>query len=129
MAHLTIQYSPRLEAQIDMQHLCESLRQVMIDQGIFPEGGIRVRAWPTPHAAIADLHTDNVYADLQLRMGQGRSMEQKKAAGAAIMEAAEAAFAGVLATPHMALALEIIEIDKELSWKTNSIHPRLKVEG
>ena len=126
MAHLTIQYSPKLDGMIDVQALCETLRRVMVDQDIFPVGGIRVRAWPTPYSAVADAHPDNVYADLHLRMGAGRSTAQKKAAGQAIMKAAEGVFTEVLSTPHMALALEIIEIDKELSWKTNSIHPRLK---
>ncbi len=98
----------------------------MIAEGCFPVGGIRVRAWPTPDEAIADGHADNAYADLVLRMGAGRSAEVKTAAGRAIMAAAEAFFAEELARPHFALALEIVEISPDFSWKTNSIHPRLR---
>ncbi|TGU68353.1 5-carboxymethyl-2-hydroxymuconate isomerase, partial [Mesorhizobium sp. M1C.F.Ca.ET.144.01.1.1] len=32
----------------------------------------------------------------------------------------------LFATPHFALSLEIREIDAELSWKKNAIHPRLR---
>lgn len=97
----------------------------MCDLGCFPVGGIRVRAWATPAQAIADGHPDNTFADLVLRMGAGRDASTKRAAGAAIMSAAETFFAAELARPHFALALEIIEISKDYSWKTNSIHPRL----
>lgn len=98
----------------------------MIEQGSFPVGGIRVRAWPTPQEAIADGHPDNAYADLVLRMGAGRPAEVKTAAGEAIMATARAFFAAELARPHFALALEIVEISPEFSWKANSIHPRLE---
>lgn len=126
MPHLTIQHSPSLAARYEMAALCEALRVEMVAQGCFPIGGIRVRAWPTPAEAIADGHEVNAYADMVLRMGAGRSAEVKRAAGAALMAIAEAFFADDLAKPHFALALEIIEIDPEFSWKTNSIHPRLK---
>lgn len=126
MPHLTIQHSPSLSSKFDMPALCDALRKVMADQGCFPLGGIRVRAWPTPAEAIADGHPQNAYADLVLRMGAGRSADVKRAAGQAIMDAAETFFADALAQPHFALALEIVEIDPDLSWKTNSIHPRLK---
>jgi 5-carboxymethyl-2-hydroxymuconate isomerase len=128
MPHLTIQHSQALAERHDMSMLCNQLRQVMIAEGCFPVGGIRVRAWPTPAQSIADGHPDNTYADLVLRMGAGRSMDVKRAAGVSIMSAAEAFFADDLAGGYFALAFEIVEIDPELSWKTNSIHARLKAE-
>ncbi len=126
MPHLTIQHSPSLSGRYDMAALCEALRLEMVALGCFPVGGIRVRAWPTPAEAIADGHEANAYADMVLRMGKGRSAQIKRAAGAALMAVAERFFAQDLATPHFALALEIIEIDPEFSWKTNTIHARLK---
>lgn len=129
MAHLTIQHSLSLSTRHDMTALCEALRRTMIAQGCFPVGGIRVRAWPTPAEAIADGHPDNAYADMVLRLGAGRSADLKHAAGEALMATAEDFFAQELTSPHFALALEIVEIDAELSWKTNSIHARLKAES
>lgn len=126
LPHLTIQHSPGLALRHDMSALCESLRQVMAAQGCFPLGGIRVRARPTPAAAVADTHPDNACADLVLRMGAGRAPEIRQAAGAALMEASKALFAEEQARPHFALALEIVEIDPAYSWKANSIHPRIE---
>lgn len=126
MPHLMIQYSSNLAEAIDMQRLCEGLRLTMIDAGIFPEGGIRVRAFAADHFSIADAHPDNAFADMVLRIGVGRTQEEKSTAGEAITATARHHFRDLLDAPHFALSLEIIEIDKALSWKDNSIHPRLK---
>lgn len=126
MPHLEIQHSPVLSERHDMAKLCEDLRRCMAEQGCFPVGGVRVRAWPTPAEALADAHPDNCFVDMVLRMGTGRAQDVKRAAGDAIMAAAKAFFARELDGPHFMLALEIAEIDSDLSWKTNTIHPRLK---
>lgn len=98
----------------------------MIETGIFPEGGIRVRAFAADYYSIADNHPDNAFADMVLRIGIGRTMDEKSNAGEAIMAVARHSFNGLLDEPHFALSLEIVEIGKALSWKANSIHPRLK---
>ncbi len=126
MPHLTLQYSRNLNEGFNMQILCEQLRLTMIDTGIFPIGGIRVRAFAADACSIADNHKNNAFADLVLRIGTGRSMEDRKKAGDAIFSTAQQFFSQLLKAPHFALSLEIIEIDPALSWKANSIHPRLK---
>lgn len=109
-----------------MQRLCDTLLTVLGGTKLYPLGGIRVRALPCPACAIADCHPDNAFADMILRIGVGRSEADKKLTGDLLMQAAEAHFSVDLAAPHFALSLEIIEIDPVFSWKTNSIHPRLK---
>ncbi|THH37177.1 5-carboxymethyl-2-hydroxymuconate isomerase [Aliishimia ponticola] len=126
MPHLTIQHSPALGQRHDMTVLCDQLRQVLIAQRCFDPGGVRVRAWTVPAEALADGHRDNVCADMVLRMGTGRSVETRQEVGEALMAAAETFFASELREPHMIVSLEIVEIDEDLSWKTNSIHQRLK---
>ena len=126
MPHLIIQYSESLGEQVDMTEFCAVMSKVMQQTGLFPLAGIRVRAHPMPHSSIADEHPENAFLDIILRIGEGRSGAQKAIAGSALMEGAKSAFAAQLAHPHFALSLEIIEIPKLFSWKTNSIHPRLK---
>lgn len=126
MPHLVVQYSINLDASTDVQELCSTLNRVMAETGLFPLGGIRVRAQACTAYAIADLDRKNGFADMVLRMGAGRSEADRKRAGEAIMAAAKAHFHAQLEEPHFALSLEVIEIDPDLSWKVNSIHPRLK---
>ena len=97
----------------------------MIETDIFPIGGIRVRAWSTEKYAIADGHNKNRYVDLHLRMGNGRSLKEKQNVGKKIMSYSEKFFKNETKNKYFALALEIIEIDPDLSWKFNSIHSRI----
>lgn len=125
MPHLVIQYSQNIEKDVSIAAVVDEMYQQMLACGIFPLAGIRVRAHPIARYAIADLDPKNAFADLILRIGQGRSDEQKKKAGELIMVAAKSAFAPLLEGEHFALSLEIQEIDAALSWKTNTMHSRL----
>ncbi len=124
MPHLTVEYSANLNS--DMTALCNALHAAMMLSGLFELGAIRVRARPCPHYAIADQLPENTFADMILRIGQGRSESDRTSIGVALMQVAQAHFAAQLARPHFALTLEVQEISATLSWKTNAIHPRLR---
>ena len=128
MPHLTIEYSANLDGQSDMGALCRALHSTMMASGLFELGALRVRARPCPHYAVADLLPDNAFADMILRIGKGRSDDDKKPVGAALMKAAEMHFAPQLAHPHIALTLEVQEISPAFSHRTNAIHPRLRTK-
>ena len=125
MAHLVIQFSPELSKNYNFDNLVNSLRTIMIKTGIFPVGGIRERAWPTVYSSIADGNQKNKYVDILLRMGKGRSLEEKKNVGEEIISFCKIFFKQETEKDYFALSLEIIEIDAELSWKFNTIHNRL----
>lgn len=128
MPHLSIEHSANLASLSDLTALCERLRDVMLETGVFPHGGIRVRCLSCTHVAIADGHPNNAFAAMVIRMGAGRSDEAKQQAGAAIMQAAEAHFAPLLDDGYFMLSLDIVENNPALSWKTNTVHARLKQE-
>lgn len=125
MPHLSIQHSGNIAPE-RLQQLCDALLDVLVQTKLYPVGGIRVRTLPCPAYAIADCDPRNAFADMVFRIGTGRNAADKKMTGERLMRAAEAVFALELGQPHFALSLEIVEIDPVLSWKTNSIHPRLK---
>lgn len=125
MPHLAIQHSIHL-ATGPMTQLCAALHGVLVETGIYPMGGIRVRAIPCPAVAIADQHPNNAFVDMIFRIGTGRSEADKKMTGDKLMACAKKFFSVELAQPHFALSLEIIEIDPVFSWKANSMHSRLK---
>ena len=129
MPHLIIQYSGNLDDTLKVDKLCEALHQVMLDSGVFPLAGIRVRAFRCDHAEIADRLAENSFVDMVIRMGEGRAAADKKRVGENIMNAAEEVCQHLLEAPHFALSLEIIEISREFSWKTNPMHARLNPEN
>ena len=128
MPHLSVEYSANLGDLSDMGGLCDSLHATMMSSGLFELGAVRVRARPCPHYAVADLLVENGFADMILRIGTGRSEDERQSIGTALMKTAEAHFAPQLARPHFALTLEILEISSAFSWRTNAIHPRLRTK-
>ena len=125
MAYLTLQYSDNLEKHLHFEKICDSLRLVMLDQKIFPKAGVRVRAYPISSYSIADGHSENAFIDMILRIGMGRSEDQKVKTGELLMMELETNVEKLLKTGFLALALEIIEIDSKFSWKMNPIHKRI----
>ena len=126
MAHLILQYSCELEKKYDFQDLANNLRKVMVETTLFPVGGIRVRALPTQINSIADGDSLNVYVDLVLRMGSGRTLSDKQKIGKDLMKFLEFYFKNEIKEEYFALSLEIVDINPSLSWKLNTIHSRLK---
>ncbi|OJV04178.1 5-carboxymethyl-2-hydroxymuconate Delta-isomerase [Shinella sp. NM-101] len=126
MPHLTVEYSANLEGRTDLDALCAALLETVLETGLFEVGAVRVRALRADHYAIADRLPENAFIDLNLRIGKGRSGEEKKRTGEALFATAGRLLAPLFETPHFALSLEIREIDAELSWKKNAIHPRLR---
>jgi 5-carboxymethyl-2-hydroxymuconate isomerase len=126
MPHLTVEYSANLEGRTDLDALCTALLETVLATGLFEVGAIRVRALRADHYAVADRVPENAFIDLNFRIGKGRSAEEKKHTGEALFATASKLLTPLFETPHFALSLEIREIDTELSWKKNAIHPRLR---
>ena len=56
MAHLMIEISAAVARSIDTDALCQALHHSMVETGIFPLAGIRVRLFEADACAIADKH-------------------------------------------------------------------------
>jgi 5-carboxymethyl-2-hydroxymuconate isomerase len=122
MPHLTIEYSPDLEPLVEMAAVCEAVRAAAVETGVFPLGGIRVRAHRCDHVAIADRHPGNAFADLTIRLGEGRDLATRQRAGEAVFRAFCAALAPAEARVTLAISLNIYEIPAATAWKKNAIH-------
>jgi len=100
-----------------------------VDTGIFPLGGIRVRAVRCEHYAIADGNPHFGFLDMVLRLGEGRDLATRKQAGEHIFKALSAHLDPVFAEMKFALSFDMQINDKETSWKRNNIHDALKAEA
>ena len=81
MPHFTLEYSANLDARVDIGKVVEVVRKAAVETGIFPLGGIRVRAIRCEHFAIADGSPDFGFLDMVLRLGEGRDLATRKKAG------------------------------------------------
>ncbi|MCA1401811.1 5-carboxymethyl-2-hydroxymuconate Delta-isomerase [Bradyrhizobium sp. BRP56] len=128
MPHFTLEYSANLDDLVDMSATVELVRKAAVETGIFPLGGIRVRAVRCEHYAIADGRKNYGFLDMVLRLGAGRDLATRKKAGEHIFKALSAHLDPVFANSKFALSFDMQINDKETSWKRNNIHDALKVE-
>lgn len=126
MPHFIVEHSANLNGQSDVQALCDCLREEALQTGYFELGAVRVRAISCEKYSIADQHEKNAFVHITIRMGAGRSGDDKKKIGEAIFAAATKQLMPLLNEPYFALSLDIEEINPELSWKKNAMHPRLR---
>jgi 5-carboxymethyl-2-hydroxymuconate isomerase len=129
MPHFTIEYSANLDASVDMAAVVELVRKSAVETGIFPLGGIRVRAIRCEHYAIADGRPEYGFLDMVLRLGEGRDLATRKKAGEHIFRALSEHLDPVFAAGLFALSFDMQINDKETSWKQNNIHEALNAEA
>lgn len=125
MPHFTIEYSANLAERTDIGAICELVRRTALETRIFPIGGIRVRAIRCEHYAIADGDPELCFLAMGLRLGEGRDLASRKAAGEHIFAALCAYLEPVFESAKLGLTFEMVEIKSETSWKKNNIHAYL----
>jgi 5-carboxymethyl-2-hydroxymuconate isomerase len=129
MPHFTLEYSANLDGRVDMAKVVEVVRKAAVETGIFPLGGIRVRAVRCEQFAIADGQPHFGFLDMVLRLGEGRDLATRQKAGEHIFKALSSYLDPVFAGSKFALSFDMQINDKETSWKRNNIHDALKAEA
>jgi 5-carboxymethyl-2-hydroxymuconate isomerase len=129
MPHFTLEYSANLDQRVDIGAIVELVRKAAVETGIFPVGGIRVRAIRCEHYAIADGRAHFGFLDMVLRLGEGRDLATRKKAGEHIFRLLSDHLDPVFAEGKLALSFDVQINDKETSWKRNNIHEQLEAEA
>src|SRR2546421_1033891 len=129
MPHFTIEYSANLDSRVDMGEVVELVRKAAVETGIFPLGGIRVRAVRCEHYAIAGGNPHFGFLAMVLRLGEGRDLAARKKAGEHIFRVLSNYLEPVFAASKFALSFDMQINDKETSWKRNNIHEALNAEA
>jgi len=131
MPHLLVEYSKNIADRLSLQAFSDELRDATMATGTYPLGGVRVRFHECSTYTIADSNNDDdtyAFVHIQLRMGEGRSHDEKLAASTLIFERAKSFVKEAFDIAPSALSLEIVEIDARYSHKHNLINAHLKTK-
>ena len=126
MPHAIVEYSANLAEQLDFPRFLTALRDSALATGVFPIGGVRVRAYRPDHYVIADGHPDNAFVHIMLRVGHGRDLETRKRACEAIFATACEQLADLYNRIPLGISLEMQEVDQVLTFKQNNLHEYVK---
>lgn len=126
MPHFILEYTDNIRGEANISELLRKVNEVMIRRGdVFPIGGIRSRAIELQDYRIADGEEDDAFVHATLKIGAGRSEEEKQAACDELFEVLKEHFAPLFEHRYLALSMELYEFPRP-TWKHSNIHKRFK---
>ena len=129
MPHVVVQYTANLDPDAQIGALCKALAEIIVARRdsaggrVFPIGGTRVLAYPTPHFAVADGADDRAFVYLNVRIATGRERAIVVAAGEALIAAVREHFATIFASRPVGITLQIDEGAPVFDAKHSNLHP------
>jgi 5-carboxymethyl-2-hydroxymuconate isomerase len=127
MAHFIVEYTSNIAAEADIPALLAKANETLIAQdGVFPIGGIRSRAFELTDWCMADGAADYAFVHGTLKMGAGRTREVRQRVGDALFAMMKTHFAALYERRYLALSMEIYEFDEAGTWKHNNVHARFR---
>jgi 5-carboxymethyl-2-hydroxymuconate isomerase len=127
MAHCVVEYTDNLAREADIPGLLWKLAKKFNESdGIFPIGGVRVRALKLTEYVIADGAENDAFVNITVKMGAGRPDDFKKRFFGEMFDMVKDHFEGLYAKRYLALSLYVEEADEAGSFKHNNIHARFK---
>ncbi|WP_321490118.1 hypothetical protein [uncultured Hyphomonas sp.] len=129
MAHAVVEWTANLqESGFVPRPFLELIACDMREaDGVFPIGGIRVRAIRLDDYVIADdSGPEDAFINIAILMGAGRSDEFKSSYFSALFDKLKAHLQPIFETRPLALSMYINEATPQSSFKANTIHIRLK---
>ena len=124
MPHIIAEYSANLEDRLDVQALIDDLHQAAVDSQIADLVGIRSRAVRREYFRVAEGNPANGFVHIVARLRRGRTTEQRKALGQALLAAADRRLAPVYPAHPIGLTVEIHEIDPDMTFRRNTLRER-----
>ncbi|MDE2361558.1 MAG: 5-carboxymethyl-2-hydroxymuconate isomerase [Hyphomicrobiales bacterium] len=126
MPHVIVEYSANLEADLDPRKLIGRIHKAVVETGVYPLGGVRVRAARRELCIVADGDPENAFVAVLIRMGQGRDAETRRRVSKDVLAALADETGASFAKRGLSLSVEIQEIDEVGASRKNNLHERLK---
>lgn len=129
MPHLIVEYSANIEDQIALDDLLDKLHTTALGTGVFPLGGLRVRAHRTQAYRIADKAPDNGFVHVTALIGHGRPLDVQQRAGEQLFATLTQHLEPLYARSPLAISLNMQEFHPVLNFKKNNLHEYVKRRG
>ena len=123
MPHLTLEYSANLHRAGRFKQLCHDLADVLLAQGVYPIGGIRVRALACEDYCVGDGSLGDagfVHGTLKIGAGRGDAVKQKTLDE--LFAVMKNHFTVQFAQHGLALSLALYEFSEVGALKHNNLH-------
>lgn len=112
-----------LDALLDKLHTCA------LGTGVFPLGGLRVRAHRADAYRIADLAPENAFVHVTALIGHGRPLDVQQRAAEELFAVITQHLAELYDKSPLAISLNVQEFHPVLNFKKNNLHEHVKRRG
>ncbi|WP_340621331.1 5-carboxymethyl-2-hydroxymuconate Delta-isomerase [Xenorhabdus siamensis] len=126
MPHFYAECTENIRKEANLPELFAKVNQSLADSGIFPLGGIRSRAIWLDTWQMADGKQDYAFVHMTLKIGAGRSLEDRQKVGERLFSLIKTHFADLMAQRYLGLSFTIEELDPILNYKSNNVHKLFK---
>ncbi len=126
MAHFVLEYSDNLgQTDESIQTLFAALHEAANQTGLFPLKGIRSRGYCCQQYRMADGNSKYGFAHLEVKLGAGRSLEDRQAAADIFFALFCDYFDEQVQQRGMALSFEMRELEPVLKFNKNNVAEHL----
>jgi 5-carboxymethyl-2-hydroxymuconate isomerase len=129
LPHLIVEYSANIEDQIALDALLDKLHTCALGTGVFPLGGLRVRAHRAAAYRIADKAPENGFVHVTALIGHGRPLDVQQRAAETLFAALTAHLESLYEKSPLAISLNVQEFHPVLNFKKNNLHEYVKRRG
>ena len=129
MPHLIVEYSANIEDRIALDELLDKLHASALTTGVFPLGGLRVRAHRADAFRIADKSPDNGFVHVTALIGHGRPLDVQQRAGETLFATLTAHLDALYKESPLAISLNVQEFHPVLNFKKNNLHEYVRQRG
>lgn len=111
MAHFILEYSTNLDPQqLNSVGLLGALIDAAVATEVFPRAGCRGRAHPCDEFYVGDGREDFGFVHLQVRLGGGRSDEEKQLVKESLVAVLQQHLASLYDSQGLAISFELVEL-------------------
>lgn len=122
MPHFYAECTVNIRDEARLPELFAKVNETLAGTGIFPLGGIRSRAIWLDTYQMADGKHDYAFVHMTLKIGSGRSLEDRQRAGELLFGVIKEHFSALSASRLLALSFTMEELDPVLNYKQNNVH-------
>ncbi|AFH93160.1 TPA: 5-carboxymethyl-2-hydroxymuconate Delta-isomerase [Providencia stuartii] len=126
MPHFIAECTDNIREQANLPELFSKVNSALAGTGIFPLGGIRSRAIWLDTWQMADGKHDYAFVHMTLKIGSGRSLEDRQKTGEMLFTLIKEHFAQLMSDRYLALSFTMEELDPVLNYKQNNVHALFK---
>jgi 5-carboxymethyl-2-hydroxymuconate isomerase len=128
MPHFYAECTENIRQEANLPQLFARVNQALADSGIFPLGGIRSRAIWIDTWQMADGKQDYAFVHMTLKIGAGRSLEERQQVGEMLFSLIKDHFSALMAQRYLGLSFTMEELDPILNYKSNNVHQLFKLK-